>query len=769
MYEEYNKIFIRNEENNNETPGIFLNLSKECAILIRNYFRFVKMDPPENLAFWFSVNSSVLPTTTRYLPKIDEQYICIHTNPSKQYNGNIDKQIESDDKKWSAIAFNTLLGNLNTLLPETDLFKEIKPPSLFQWLNHKNNTKPPKSISITYARPDYEHQHSPSCYNNCSSLTGKSKLALKDKTKHPPHRGVLSSSMEDAIAVSNIYLWKDNSNRNAIEDQHVMILIPNDAFKNKQAGEYINTLTDSVYCEAQGEDDKIVKVKKSIASIYLDFIFLQRCIDCDIDANTSADDRVERSLLALWDFKERWNCDTAPNGISVFSNEVELKEGFDKNPLAILPADYMNRITRICSLAEDFIKSGEVLPKTWISLSPTSLVPEMHDSNIPGNVMFFTDRMFGTMLLDLITVEVDKAFQAVHTIELEWKTKKFTAEETRSDTFSLMLTSFGHDGKRPAMTIEKTLADKTISDKSARSLALYSAHSLVNRLASYSRIPIETQDLNFIVQQLELESKNQTNSVKVERLWQVEALNQIIRILVDESEWRVIRDKGLFTNNFSWSDAEDLIGPLIHLSSSNDDIYENNSSVDSGIAECLSKLSSHSPPINILYEGPSISCPKQLSGKNNSPTIPKLCTILAFVFAELMTNMARHVWKSYSSGIKSEGLFYALRVSSEADGYYFDVCLAPTHTSLAPNPILKGENRTITGLMSMKLALQSVATKAQEQLITWEKGKVHKDKAKNYGMQPLPYQLEETICGHNMLWTITTIGPIAINAFKETT
>jgi hypothetical protein len=751
---EYNKIFVEHKENGKKTLGIFSNLSKECALLTRNYFQFVKMSPPQNLAFWFSVNSCIL--SNRYLPKIDGQYRCIHTNPAEMLEVNKD-QVEASVDTWSAIAFNSLLGDFDKIFPDTALFTGIKPPSLFNWLNHKTNTKPPKSISITYSRPDFEHQNPP-C-NPCNSK-------IKSDLGSTKYKGVLSSSMEDAISVSNLELWKDHKAETDFGDQHVMTLIPNIEFNEKSAGRFINELTNFGYCEAHNNDKRIVAIKESIASIYLDFIFLKRCFDGHVDANASSEIKLEMAFSALNGFRSRWDRKIESNKIAIFSNEKELDEELAKKPLAIFPKDFMARITRVCDLAEVSFKKGDILPRTWITLSPTSLVPEMHDSNIPGNVMFFTDRMFGSVLLDLIMVEVDKAFQAVHTIELEWKTKKYTAEETRSDTFSLMLTSFGHDGKRPAMTIEKALKDKNIPDKSVRSLALYSAHSLVNRLASYSRIPIETQDNSYIIKQLESEAISHISLVKVERLWQIEALNQIIRIIVDESEWRVIRDEGLFPNGFEWDDAENLIGTLIN---SSNDVYEDSRSVDIAIATCLQKLSSNNPPIIIKYEGPSILCPKQLAGRDSSKTIPKLRTILSFVFSELMTNMARHGWAGYSSGIKNEGLFYALRVRTESDGYYFDVCFAPSHENYSPNPILEGENRTITGIMSIKLALQSIATKAQEQLITWACGEHSQNNKKNFGMQPFPRQSKEEICGHFSLWTITTIGPIATLSFKEST
>ena len=139
-------------------------------------------------------------------------------------------------------------------------------------------------------------------------------------------------------------------------------------------------------------------------------------------------------------------------------------------------------------------------------------------------------------------------------------------------------------------------------------------------------------------------------------------------------------------------------------------------------------------------------------------------TILAFVFSELMTNMAKRGWKNNPSGIKTNGIVYALRVRESSDGYYFDAGFSPSALNSPPNPILTGEDRTVTGITSVKLALQSIATKAKEQDIIWQKPG---GSEVSFGSQPFPYHWKGTICGIDALWTLSTFGPISSKAFRS--
>jgi hypothetical protein len=749
--EEYYKIFVENKDGESIVPGLFRNLSGKCAELVYSYFSFVNMNAPISIEFWFSISSCIL--NTRYLPSVRDKnkYLCMSVNPGEGKDANW------SINTWTSIAFNTLLGDFGAMFQDFPSLNHIKAPSLFDWLNKNTELNPKKSISITYTRlyGDISEDNHKIIENKC--------IAKKDD-------GISAVDMEDAIIASNYDLWKNDKKSENNCDEHVLVLIPLYEFINKSAGRYINELTGFRYCEANSNDElgeSIQKIKESIASVYLDFIFLRRDL---LDVNNVREKGVsnnEMALDALKRFKNRWDYKKESNKISVFNDEEELLSKY-KEASILLPKNYNERIERVCCEAEELLKgriiNSDVLPSTWVALSPTLLVQTSNDTDIPGNLMFFSDRLFGTISLDLIMNIIDKAFQAIHTVELEWKTKKYTEYEARTDTFSTMLSSFGHDGKRPAQTIEMILKNKNIPDKSARTLGRYISQSLVNRLSSYSRIPPDHHDKAYLIKQLESEADQARSPLwlSIKRLWEVEALNQFIRILVDDSEWKRIRNEGIFPSGFKWESAEILLQPLLVLGNRNIDVLEASNEI---IEECVKNLANNKPSIIINYEGPNLLCPRQLSGMNGLPTIPKLKTILSFIFSELMTNMAKHAWHKNIESINSDGLIYSLRVRSTIEGYYFDVCFAPSSPDSPPDPVLIGDDRTITGITSLNLAIKSIGTRAKEELIYRKKS--NSEETKLFSSQPFPYQLNDTICGYESIWTISTFGPITYGAFKE--
>jgi hypothetical protein len=331
--------------------------------------------------------------------------------------------------------------------------------------------------------------------------------------------------------------------------------------------------------------------------------------------------------------------------------------------------------------------------------------------------------------------------------------------QTATSVTETMITSFGHDGKRPASIIELLLNSP---EPSAHRLAHYLAHSLVARLESYSRFDVRERRTEDIQNVLVSEANITRHWISLQKLWQQEALSQVIRIFTDGSVWADLRQT-LFPQVLSWETVEHLFEPVLKSTASGKSEERMSGGADDPETQVVLNLGLLNPPIHIWYDGPALDVPTVLDGREGSPTRPLLATVLRFAFAELMTNAGKHVFGYASNKMKIEGICYSLVVSLRRDGYYLEASFSPS-PDWEPNTELLGMNRTTTGLTSLKLALRSIGTHAQEKSITsCENGNIYQ-----HGTLPYPSLRESFVIRNRKTnWYQSIIGPIHPIIFRQ--
>jgi len=384
--DKYNEVFVgRNPSDPSiAEPGVFRALERASVKLTSNFTEYMKTLPRQLHTFWFSVNSLILPGRDgRYLPSKEERDLSFSTvkNP--------------EDNDWATIGYNHLLSfsNVNEMFLQIPLLEKPYVPSLYEWLvGHRSSSpqEPPKSVTIAYAEPNKKQQ---------------------------VEEAIRGAETPDGASLA---YWSEI--KDIVRDKHLLALIPfgkkDDEFK---IGPYVNKLTDYGYCgnpTEKGDPGIAARVMESIASVLLDFQFLRRFVDF----HEGKKDEKELAQEALDKFENRWL-----RKEHFFSNEESLRELARKAASVMLPLPYKECIESACEAARKLLRkeSGATLPRVWTTLSPSR-----DEGEAPWNVMFLSDRFNGTMLLDLIMLQMEKTFQAIRAIELKWKKVLDVKKET---------------------------------------------------------------------------------------------------------------------------------------------------------------------------------------------------------------------------------------------------------------------------------------------------------------------------------------------------
>ena len=399
----YDCVFMDGEDCEN---AIFPSLAGDCASLSRNYFEYRKVAPPKLHVFWLSLNSLVMPGygtahTQRYLPAVrsgttdcgDAQHRCIATTFTNERSAlavSTNAIPEQSPTEWTAIGYD-YLGSPDVFEKVCTPFAALKsdaPASIFRYFQKAK--APPKSLTLSYAVP----------------FEGGSQNVNQ----------VSAETIEEAMTASDLLLWRDPKQH--ITDRHVLFLIDCTDTPNEMVthiGCLFNRLTGGLYC---GQERTFhTRVMEAMATVYLDFQFLRRFTEFGADIHTKMN-CLARQKAALKQFEQRW----LAGGVEYFSNDRELSTRAASHTAVLLPHSYRERIVAACKRAGELLDAqrGVVLPRIWTTFAPTSALTNKGDS--PGNVMLFSDRIHGAMLLDLMAMQVESSFQAVRAVELEWTT-----------------------------------------------------------------------------------------------------------------------------------------------------------------------------------------------------------------------------------------------------------------------------------------------------------------------------------------------------------
>jgi hypothetical protein len=193
----------------------------------------------------------------------------------------------------------------------------------------------------------------------------------------------------------------------------------------------------------------------------------------------------------------------------------------------------------------------------------------------------------------------------------------------------------------------------------------------------------------------------------LQAIWDEEALSVLLRILVDGSGFQTIRES-LFGENRTVDDLEQTFAPLIRFLAREQPFDFVGRA--SAIAETLGGFAKLTPGFAVHYDGPHLRLPYVLRGREGEPRVPLALTSLAFLISEMLTNTAKHQWPSLKSKLRSDGIRLLLRVANVAtDTFDLSICSKPTLRA-SPSPDLEGEDRTVTGLTSLRMVAAGLGT-----------------------------------------------------------
>lgn len=323
----------------------------------------------------------------------------------------------------------------------------------------------------------------------------------------------------------------------------------------------------------------------------------------------------------------------------------------------------------------------------------------------PDSLMVFSTEAISPKTLEVAGEDFATACRRLATLESEVLVKNKSAAEAelaeRDRQHRAMVTSFGHDGKRPASTIELLLrSESPMAVKLARMLS----RSLVLRMEAFSSLLSAPETKDEAKRRLADEYRNAESMTTLQAIWEEEALSILLRILVDGSGFQKIRES-VFGKNVTVESYRELFDPLTvflanhHESDINGFAY--------AVHETLQKFAILSPAFDVGYIGPRIQLPYDLRGRDGSNRVPLAVPSLSFVISEMLTNNAKYQWAAWDYKRKSEGI--QLRLIAQAQECGADLTLlSKPMLSADPSSALTGEKRTITGLMSLGLVTRGL-------------------------------------------------------------
>lgn len=323
----------------------------------------------------------------------------------------------------------------------------------------------------------------------------------------------------------------------------------------------------------------------------------------------------------------------------------------------------------------------------------------------PDSLMFFSTLAIPPDVLEAASEDLATVCRQLSSLESKILIKTQASAkaelEERARQHRDMVSSFGHDGKRPASTIELLLrSESPMAVRLARMLSC----SLVFRLEAFSSLLNENTSIEDIWVRLQRENARATSWTTLRAIWEAEALSVLLRILVDGSGFRVIR-KAVFGANATIDGFEAQFEPLVTFLS-------NSSMFDiKGLAKAVSdtwrNFERLQPGFTVSYNGPEIRLPYALRGNDGRSAVPLAATSLSFLISEMLFNNAKYQWPSLKPKLELNGIHLRLLVSRNGDTYNLDLLSQPTMSD-TPDSNLVGDDLTITGLVSLSMVAQGL-------------------------------------------------------------
>jgi hypothetical protein len=345
----------------------------------------------------------------------------------------------------------------------------------------------------------------------------------------------------------------------------------------------------------------------------------------------------------------------------------------------------------------------------------------------PNTIMIFGEQSFPPQLLERIDDFAFDLFGRLGDVEAAVIREGEVQARERYTQQRQALVSFGHDGKRPALTILRVAnGGWNLEDKTA--VIRFLASSLWYRLGSYSSLVGAADDPDQARERLEQEAKNAIACAPISAIWRRELICVLLRCAVDESGWEEIRralwsERGRLSDREVWENLRPSFGPVL-------DLRCKSALIEDELVDALDTtaraLRRHK--VSIDFSGDDLEVPQVCSGSEGQMTEPRLAMALAFLFGEFATNTFRHQFPELASMIESDGLTARLKVEEDNDeSHYKLVCeFRPVNPDLpAPKTDFRRyHDKTFIGLTSIQSTVAAIGCSAHEETFRWRsKGK----------------------------------------------
>jgi hypothetical protein len=323
----------------------------------------------------------------------------------------------------------------------------------------------------------------------------------------------------------------------------------------------------------------------------------------------------------------------------------------------------------------------------------------IHD---PDTLMIFSSQAVPPEIVETAGEELANVCRRLSILEsdvlIESQAAARAEMQERNRQHRAMVASFGHDGKRPANTIELLLRSQS---KLAARVAQMLSRSLVLRLEAFSSLlntPASNEDARA---RLRRERARAQSWYPIQAIWEEEVLSLLVRILIDGSGFRIIRES-VFGKDSKLDNFEMQFSPML-------DILSKPESSDSqerieAVRETLRLFTCLKPTFSALYDdnGLGLCVPYALHGEGGEIRVPLAMTSISFLISEMLANNAKHQWPSLAPKLENDGIHLKLLLTQAGDGFDIELLSKPAMKT-SPSSNLIGEDRTITGLTSVRM------------------------------------------------------------------
>jgi hypothetical protein len=370
----------------------------------------------------------------------------------------------------------------------------------------------------------------------------------------------------------------------------------------------------------------------------------------------------------------------------------------------------------------------------------------------PDTMVMFSEQALPPSALTEIALIVLDLFHGLSRSEDTFLRARKARAEERLVQQQQSLKSFGHDGKRPAITILRGL-DQPWPEADRLALVRFVAASLWQRLGSYSALVGADDNRTIARQRLIADANDVRTSTLLSSIWRSEVISQLVRCLVDDGGWKTIR-QGLWGDVDPvalWNRLRPAFEPILELNKYLRSSHETRTAAQvQAVDACTAALRDFN--VRIDYIGPDIAIPEALLGSNGGPVEARLPVALGFILSEFLTNTFKHQYNEIPNRLASEGLSTRLAVTETANGFTLMTRFAPLNRHSTVRTDFSGDQRkTFTGLESLRSTIAAIGCTGHVEAIT------HRHATGEIVTEEFPYfSIEKDGMGHPAatVWTI---------------